>query len=189
MLGRFKLHGAGTSIHKFAASSDGSLSVVIPHGQISDVIAELTGINVLRGLGLLLAKGQTHADIRCGILDFKDHQGRLDTTTVYVDTTNVLITGRGDIDLRSEAMNLALQGDPKKLRLLRLRSPILLHGTLLHPEVGVNVGKLVGQAAMATALATFLTPAAVAIAFIDPGLAKDKDCSTVLSQAAAGVQN
>jgi hypothetical protein len=36
-------------------------------------------------------------------------------------------------------------------------------------------------------LAVLLTPAAAAIAFIDPGLAKDKDCSTVLAQANAGI--
>jgi uncharacterized protein involved in outer membrane biogenesis len=187
MSGRFKFQGAGSSVHKFAASSDGAMSVVIPHGQISDVIAELTGINVLRGLGLLLAKGQSQTEIQCGIVDFKDHQGRLDTTTVYVDTSNVLITGRGTIDLSSENLNLALQGDPQKLRLLRLRSPISLHGTLLHPSVGIKADKLAEQAGVATALGALLTPAAAAIAFIDPGLAKDKDCSTVLTQANAGI--
>ena len=62
MLGRFKFHRKGSSIHKFAANSEGAMSVVIPHGQISDVIAELTGINVLKVLGLLLAKG--HAKLR-----------------------------------------------------------------------------------------------------------------------------
>jgi len=33
-----------------------------------------------------------------------------------------------------------------------------------------------------------LTPAAAALAFVDPGLAKDRDCSTVLAQAQAGVE-
>ncbi|MEA3105545.1 MAG: AsmA family protein [Gammaproteobacteria bacterium] len=188
MSGRFKFHGAGSSVHKFASSSDGAMSVVIPHGQISDVIAELTGINVLRGLGLLLAKGQSQTEIRCGIVDFKDHQGRLASTTVYVDTSNVLITGRGEIDLGSENLNLALQGDPKKLRLLRLRSPISLHGTLRHPAVGIKADKLAEQAGVAAALGVLLTPVAAALAFIDPGLAKDKDCSTVLSQADVGVE-
>ncbi|MDB6082270.1 MAG: AsmA family protein, partial [Gammaproteobacteria bacterium] len=189
MLGRFKFHGTGTSVHKFASTSDGTMSVVIPHGEISDVIAELTGINVLRGLGLLLAKGQAHTEIRCGIVDFKGHQGRLDTTTVFIDTSNVLITGRGNIDLSTENMDLALQGDPKKLRLLRLRSPISLHGTLLHPAVGIKPEKLAAQSGVAAALGVLLTPVAAALAFIDPGLAKNKDCSTVLSQADAGVQN
>jgi uncharacterized protein involved in outer membrane biogenesis len=189
MLGRFEFHGTGSSIRKFAATSDGAMSVVIPHGQISDVIAELTGINVLRGLGLLLSNGHTQAEIRCGIVDFKDQHGRLNATTVFVDTSNVLITGRGSIDLSSETLDLALQGDPKKLRLLRLRSPISLHGTLLHPAVGIKADKLAEQAGVAVALGTLLTPIAAAIAFIDPGLAKNKDCSTVLAQADAGVRN
>jgi uncharacterized protein involved in outer membrane biogenesis len=187
--GRLKFRGTGTSVHKFASTSDGSMSMVIPHGQINDVIAELTGINVLKGLGLLVAKDQTQTDIRCGIVDFKDHDGVLNTTTVYMDTSNVLITGRGKINLQDETLDLALQGDPKKVTLFRLRSPISLHGTFLHPAVGIKAGKLAEQIGVATALGALLTPAAAALAFIDPGLAKDKDCSTLLSQAAAGVRN
>jgi uncharacterized protein involved in outer membrane biogenesis len=187
LLGRFKFHGVGSSVHKFAASSDGAMSVVIPNGRINEAIAELTGINVLQGLGLLFSKEQKMADIRCGIVDFKDHDGTLDTTTVYVDTSNVLITGRGDINLGNEGIDVSLQGDPKKLRFVRLRAPIALGGTLLHPAVGINVPKLAVQAGAAAALGTLLTPAAAALAFVDPGLAKDKDCSTVLEQAHAGV--
>jgi hypothetical protein len=41
---------------------------------------------------------------------------------------------------------------------------------------------------VAAALGTLLTPVAAALAFIDPGLAKNKDCSNVLAEAAAGVQ-
>jgi AsmA family protein len=189
MLGRVKLHGDGDSIRKFAASSTGNLSIVIPHGQINEVIAELMGIDVVRGLGLALSQKQPQADIRCGVIDFKDIHGSVNTTTVYVDTTNVLITGRGSVNLDSEALDLALQGDPKKLRVLRIRAPITIHGTLLHPAIGVKPAKLAEQAGVAAALATLLTPVAAILALIDPGLAKDKDCSTVLEQANAGVQN
>jgi uncharacterized protein involved in outer membrane biogenesis len=113
----------------------------------------------------------------------------LDTTTVYVDTTNVLITGRGDINMHDEDIKLSLQGDPKHLRLVRLRSPITIGGTLDHPSIGLNPVKLAEQAGIAAALGTLLTPAAAALAFVDPGLAKNRDCSTVLAQAAEGVQN
>ena len=188
LAGRFEFHGAGASLHKFAASSNGAVSVVIPHGQITQAFAELTGINVLSGLGLLLAKDEKQAEIRCGIVDFRDQNGRLNTTTVYVDTTTVLITGRGNIDLNTEDLDLALQGDPKKFRFGRLRTPIDLHGTLLHPAVGVKAGKLAEQGAVAAALGVLLTPVASALAFIDPGLAKDKDCSSVFAQANAGIQ-
>jgi uncharacterized protein involved in outer membrane biogenesis len=95
----------------------------------------------------------------------------------------------GDIDMRDEDIKLSLQGDPKHLRLIRLRSPITVGGTLLHPTIGLNAGKLAEQAGIAAALGTLLTPAAAALAFVDPGLAKNKDCTTVLAQAQAGVQN
>jgi hypothetical protein len=189
MLGRFKFHGRGSSVHKFAANSDGAMSVVIPHGQISDVVAELTGINVLKALRLLLSKDPAQTEIRCGIVDFKDQQGSLNTTTVFVDTSNVLITGRGKINLDSEDIDLSLQGDPKKFTFLRLRSPITLGGTLDHPKLGIDAKKLAAQGGVAAVLATLLTPVAAAIAFIDPGLAKNKDCSDVMSLANAGIQN
>lgn len=187
MLGRFAFHGPGASFHEFASNSDGALSVVIPHGEINNVLAELTGINVLKGLGLLISTKSTQTELRCGIVDFKDQHGSLNTTTVFVDTAEVIITGRGKIDLSKETLDLAIQGDPKKLRLLRVRSPITLHGTLEHPAIGVNVGKLAEQGGVAAALGTLLTPVGAALAFIDPGLAKNKDCTTVMAQANAGV--
>jgi hypothetical protein len=64
-----------------------------------------------------------------------------------------------------------------------------MQGTLLHPAVGIKADKLAEQAGAAAALGVLLTPVAAAIAFIDPGLAKDQDCSTVLAQADAGVRN
>jgi hypothetical protein len=71
LIGRFKVHGFGHSIHKLASSADGAMSFVIPNGEINEAIAELTGINVTRGLGLLLAKDETKTSIRCGVVDFR----------------------------------------------------------------------------------------------------------------------
>jgi AsmA family protein len=180
--GRLDIHGFGTSVHKLASTADGSLSVAIPEGQMNDALAELTGINVVRGLGLLLSQKENDTQIRCGIVDFQAQKGMLESKSVFIDTTNVLITGRGNINLGDERLDLTLQGDPKKVRLLRLRSPITLHGTLLRPAVGVKTDKLLAQAGAAIALGTLLTPAAAALALIDPGLAKNKDCSAVMTE-------
>jgi len=183
LVGRLQIHGFGASVHKLASSADGSVSVALPQGQMNNALAELTGINVINGLGLLLSDKHKDTEIRCGVVDFQAQNGMLDSKSVFIDTTNVLITGRGDVDLKDEKLDLTLQGDPKKIRLLRLRSPIILHGTLLHPVVGVKADKLIAQAGIAVALGTLLTPAAAALALIDPGLAKNKDCSAVMAQA------
>jgi uncharacterized protein involved in outer membrane biogenesis len=189
MTGRLKIHGYGTSVHKLAASADGTVSVALPTGQMNEALAELTGIDVSKGLGLLLSQKQANAGIRCGVIDFQAQKGTLDARSVFIDTTNVLITGRGHVDLGDERLDLSLQGDPKKVRFFRLRSPITLHGTLLHPVVGVKAENLVAQAGVAAALGTLLTPFAAALAFIDPGLAKNKDCSAVMAEVQADVSD
>ena len=183
MAGRVQLHGQGASVHKFASNAAGSVSVVVPHGQIRAVLAELTGINVARGLGLLLTKDQHQTELRCGVAAFEAQAGRLNAKSIVMDTTDVLITGRGDIDLRNEQVDLALQGKPKKLRLLRLRSPIRVTGTLSKPRVGIDAEKTVLQAGAGTVIATVLTPIAAVLAFVDPGLAKNADCSALMAQA------
>lgn len=183
LTGRFQFHGSGSSIHKLASSANGQLSVVIPQGEINNAIAELTGINVVRGLGLLLTKNEDKTAIRCSVIDFQAHDGTLAAKTVFVDTTDVLITARGAVDMTSENMDMALQGDPKKIRFTRLRSPITMTGTMAHPVVGLSIKKLAGQGAVAAALGTLLTPPAAILAFIDPGLAKNKDCVASLADA------
>jgi uncharacterized protein involved in outer membrane biogenesis len=184
MAGRIKLHGTGESVHKFASSADGSLSIVVPHGQIRAALAELMGINVARGLGLLLAKNQQQSELRCGVAAFQADQGHLYAKTIVMDTTNVLVTGRGGIDLRNERLDLALQGNPKKFRLLHLHSPVKVEGTLENPKVGIDPEKTLLQAGEGTVLGALLSPIAAVLAFIDVGLAKNADCSALLAQAA-----
>ncbi len=180
--GRMRLMGSGDSIHQFASSARGAISMIIPQGEIDAGIAELTGINVTRGLGLLLGDKDEKTEVRCSVMDFQAEWGTLAAKTFFVDTTDVLISGRGDIDLQDEKLNLGLKGDPKHIRFTRVRAPITVGGTLAHPSIGVDVKKLAGQGAVAAALGTLLTPLAAVIAFIDPGLAKNKDCAAALSQ-------
>jgi AsmA family protein len=189
LVGRLKVHGSGASVHKLASSAEGSISAAVPTGEMNDAVAEATEIDVMKGLGLLLSPNQPNTQVRCGVVDFQAQDGTLASKSVFIDTTNVLITGHGTIDLRNEHLDLSMQGDPKKVRLFRLRSPITLHGTLLHPAVGVKADKLAAQAGVAAALATLLTPFAAAIAFIDPGLAKNKDCAAVIAEAQANVSD
>jgi uncharacterized protein involved in outer membrane biogenesis len=96
----------------------------------------------------------------------------------------VLVTGHGGVDLRNERLDLALQGNSKKFRLLHLQSPIKVAGTLENPKVGIDPEKTLLQAGEGTVLGALLTPIAAVLAFIDVGLAKNADCSALLAQAA-----
>ena len=183
LLGRIKLHGAGTSVHKTAAVADGDVTLVVPQGEMREALAELTGIDLSRGLGLILTKDERKTDIRCGVANFKASDGDLKASTFVIDTTNVLVTGQGDINLKNETLDLSLQGKPKKARMLRLRTPITVRGTLLQPKIGVQPGRLAAQTGGALALGALLTPVAALLAFVDGGLAKDANCSALIGDA------
>jgi len=181
--GRARFVGHGDSVHRVAASADGQVTLVLPHGQMRSTFAELLGINVARGLGLLLAKSQEQTELRCGLADFRVRSGVMAAQQVLVDTDHVLIDGSGTIDLRDETWHLQLRGHPKELRLVRLRAPVTVGGRLRKPEFGVQAGRLAGQAGIAGVLGAIATPFAAIAAFVDPGLAEDADCAALLQQA------
>jgi AsmA family protein len=178
------LEGHGNSVHDIAADSNGTIAAVIPRGEIRQSLAELTGINVLSGIGLLVSGNQQTVPIRCGFAEFQVKDGDARAGRLLIDTEPVLISGDGHITLSDEMLDLNIAGKPKKLRLARLRAPINIRGTLRHPTIGVSVPAVVKQGAVAAAAGVLLTPVAALIAFIDPGLAKDQNCAALLDSAA-----
>jgi AsmA family protein len=183
MVGRAILKGHGKSLHEVGSTAEGTLSIAVPHGDIRNAFAELMGINAANGLGLILTKNQEKTGIRCGVANFKAEGGVFAAQDIVFDTDKVLITGKGEVDLGTENVDLTLNGQPKKFRFFRIKSSIALDGTLSKPKVGVTAGNTPGQIALATALGVLATPLASVLAFIDPGLAKDADCSSLLAEA------
>lgn len=183
MQARLLIEGRGDSLHRVMSDADGTLTLVLPHGDVRSAFAELTGINVAKGLGLLLKGDQDKAPIRCGVAEFGIKDGTMRADNITFDTQNVKITGKGDIRLGPEELDLEIKGDPKKLRLARLRTPIEIKGHLRKPSFGINAGSVVKQGAVAAALGAIATPLAAALAFVDPGLAKNADCAQLLAEA------
>jgi AsmA family protein len=183
MVGRAIIRGRGKSLHEVGSTAEGTLTVVVPHGDIRAAFAELMGINAANGLGLLLTKNQEKTGIRCGVANFKGQGGVFAVQDLVIDTDKVLITGKGEVDLGPEVLDLTLNGQPKKVRFFRIKSPIEVGGTLSKPKVGLKPGNTPGQIALATALGVLATPLASVLAFIDPGLAKDADCGALLAEA------
>ncbi len=181
---RAVIQGRGDSVHNLMKDANGSFAAVIPHGDIRSAFAELTGID-LAGLGLLLAKDQGRAPIRCGVARFAVEGGTAQARSIVLDTQNVLITGGGKVNLGSEQLDLTIRGQPKKLHLVRVRAPVDIKGQLTKPSFQPDKAQLLKQGGIAAALGTVLTPVAALLAFIDPGLAKDQDCSQLLAQAPA----
>jgi uncharacterized protein involved in outer membrane biogenesis len=182
-LGRAKLEGPGASIHAFAAGSRGTISLVVPQGQMRAAFAELLGINVTAGLGRLLAGDTGSSEIRCAVADFTVSGGVATARTFVIDTAPVLAKGSGTINLGTETMNLRIDGETKEPRLIRLWSPITVEGPLTGPRVGVESGAVAGQLGVAAALGALINPLVALLPFVDPGLAEDANCGALISSA------
>jgi uncharacterized protein involved in outer membrane biogenesis len=178
---RVTLTGRGNSLHALASKANGRLTVVLPAGTLRASAAELVGFD-LRAPALKMTGDEAETDIRCGVAGFEVKDGLMTAERLLMDTDPMLITGHGNIDLESEALDLRLQGHPKRPR-LRLRAPLLVQGPLRHPGVKMDAKKPAAQAAGAVVLGTLLTPVAAMLAFVDPGLTKDANCAALLAEA------
>lgn len=183
LLGRLELRGRGDSVHAAASTADGTLTFVVPHGEVDQAFAELIGVDLAKGLDLLLTKKDKKTSVECGVADFDARNGNLQVQQVVFDTKPVLITAKGGINLRRERLDLSIYGHPKQFRILRVKAPILITGTLLHPKVGIKPGSVIAQGAIAAILGAIATPFAAIAAFVDPGLAKNPSCQALLAEA------
>lgn len=182
-LGRARLEGPGSSIHRFAAASKGSISLVVPRGEMRAAFAELLGVNASAGLLKLLSGDQSRADIRCAVADFDVSGGTARVRAMVIDTDVVLAKGSGTIDLGTETLDLRIDGESKKPRLLRLWTPILVRGTLTSPRIGVDTAQVIAQGGLMAALGTIVAPLAALFGFVEPGLAEDADCGALIASA------
>jgi len=180
---RAELHGVGDSVHKAASTANGTVAIAVPNGQMRQLFAEALGIDATKAVGLLIDKSQKETGVRCALADFSANNGVLTARNLVLDTDPVLAKGSGTIDLRTETLDLSLEGKPKTFRLVRVKAPITLTGQILSPHVGIKAGRVPLQAAEAVGLAVVATPLAAVIPFLDPGLAKNADCASLLSEA------
>lgn len=157
---RLVVTGRGASAHEVAASAEGMASVALPQGLIRASLAELVGMD-LRGIGLILENSKRDTPIRCAKVDFAAHAGVFRVQRLTVDTAPVRIAGDGSIEMGNETLDLTLHGEPKSLRVLRLRAPLRIQGTLAHPSFGIAKGDS-------------------KLLLVDPGRAKDVDCAALL---------
>ncbi|MFZ5719563.1 MAG: AsmA family protein [Pseudomonadota bacterium] len=183
LVGRARLTGAGDSVHKAFANADGEVTVVAPGGEIRKAFAELMGVNVVKGLGLLLSDDKSTTPIRCGVAHFRTRDGVMRAEDILLDTGPVLITGKGTVNLGTERLDLRVRGQDKKLRLARVLLPVKATGPIMAPKLGVEPGPALAQGGLAAALGSLLSPLAAILPFVDPGLADDANCGGLLAEA------
>ena len=179
--GRIELHGEGDSMHRILATSTGTVGLIAQGGQISELMVQLAGMNLIKALGLVIS-GDKPTDIRCMATDFSVQRGLMETRAIVFDTEPSIITGDGTVDLATEVMKITLRAKPKSGGIGSLRVPFHIAGTFSEPSIGPDVGALALRGGIAAVLGVLLTPLGALLGTIEGGGGKDADCSALMAQ-------
>jgi AsmA protein len=181
--GEFDLAGSGNSVGNMLASSSGKLGLVVAGGQISKLMMEKAGLHLLEILSLNLT-GDRLVKLRCAVADFDVKQGVMRADALVFDTQVTTLIGTGFIDLKQEVLDLTLNPKTKNTSPVALRTPIYIRGSLAHPVVSIDKGRMAARAAGAIALG-LVNPFLALIPLIDAGPGQDSDCGQLVRDARA----
>ncbi len=181
--GDVTLTGRGNSVGKMLGTANGSVSMVVGQGEVSQLMMEKAGLHLWEMLALRVS-GDRRIVLRCAVADFDVNNGVMATDALVFDTQVTTLLGSGTVDLAHETLNLDLHQRTKRTSPLALRSPIQIRGSFARPSVGVDKTQIALRAAGAGALA-LVNPLLAVVPLVDPGPGADSDCANLLRDAKA----
>ncbi len=154
----FEGNSNGSSIAGLAAGLTGRVYFDIQQGTIPKRLSTLMGgslKNLFVSVQNMFEGERSDSLVLCGFSGFEINQGVADNKAMLLITDNAIISGKGQIDLGTERLNLRLSPRPRDLSLLNLATDIDVKGTLVVPLIQVNKGaaaRKVGKTALGVAL-------------------------------------
>ncbi len=174
--GRAVIDSTGDSVASFAAHGNGSVQLVMSGGgNLSALLVDLSGFEL--GNSLLSALGVPRKDdIECFVGDWALHEGILSTKTMILDTSDNVVTGSGDVDLRNETLDYRVKTQAKHFSIGTLPAPIAITGKFKDPSIKPEVLPLAARGGIVAALGVLFPPAAL-LPTIQFGVGDDPNCA------------
>ncbi len=136
--GYLALKSHGNSMHQLAAQMDGSGSLVMEGGEISDLVLQAVALDLQQALrDLLFTKGRM-MQIACLMAPVQIQDGVLVANPWVMSTTNTLLSLNGDINFKTEKIQMRLLGQPKDYSFFNALTAINVTGDLTHRTATVN---------------------------------------------------
>lgn len=175
-----KLTATGNSVAALLAHSNGELKTLVNDGTVSKLLLEQLGLNI-GNIVLTKLFGDKPVHLNCLAGDFGVRDGLAQTRYFIADTDDALVRIDGSVNLANEKIDLTLKPDTKGLRIISLRAPIYVRGTLKQPDVDIDKGVIAMRAGGALALGALAAPAAALAPLISAGGGGDNQCAALLA--------
>ena len=179
--GRMHLGSEGGSVREMAAHVDGEAFVAMSRGKISHLLMELIGLDVFESIGVAIS-GDEPIEIRCALAKLEAENGRVKVDPLVMDTTDTKITGKGEVDLASEKINVLVTPYSKDFSPFTLRSPIRIGGKLADRDVFPDAAKLGPGDRLKQIVSTTLSAIIGLLPPMDMVLANDSPCRDLLTE-------
>ncbi len=175
--GRIRLTGYGDTVAKSLGSSSGEASILLDHGEISSLMADLMGEDLAKALGVLVTGRENRpVALNCLVGNFDVRDGVAEPQPFLIDTAKSILGLKGSIRLSNETLALQLNGYPKQATPLSLNSPLDIGGTFKKPSISPTP-QTYAHVAAAALLGAFASPFASVLAFIAPGAQQNTNCA------------
>lgn len=203
--GELDLRGQGGSVAQIMEGLNGKSVLTMGKGKLDNKYIELVGADLATSLFNLLnpfekEKGK-HTEINCLVSRFDVRDGLAQSTILLLDTSRMTLVGDGNINLKTEGLDLSLEPSPKQgaglpgvgnvgVSLSEMAKPFKLSGTLANPSLGVDPARAAATVAKSVGGAVLMGPlgAAAALSGGKAVSADENPCAKALETAKTGVR-
>ena len=155
------VRGSGNSVASIMGGLNGYTRVIMGEGKIDNKIIDEFGGDLSKGIFRLLNPAidkKKYTTFECMVTRFDIRDGIADATAFVFNTSMMTVVGEGDINLKTETLDLSLNPSTKgdvagyNLNLGELTQPFILGGTLAKPSLVLDkektalaIGKVLGK--------------------------------------------
>jgi AsmA family protein len=196
------IRGQGASIAGLMESLNGKTVFVMGKGKVDNKYIDILGGDLSTSLFRLLnpfGKETPYTSINCFVSGFDIKDGIANTTTLALNTDHMVVVGEGEINLKTERLNLSLKPVPKEgigtsitgklnVSLSELTRPFKLGGTLAHPSLAVDPTQTAIAFGKAIGGTILFGPVGIAAALVGSSSGDENSCAAAVEAANKGVK-
>jgi len=197
------LQAQGHSISTLMSGLNGRVVSVEREGRIYKRYMDVLGGGLLQELLRLVnpfSEKEEYSELNCAVHVFDISDGLATCKTWLTDTKYTLLTGKGDLDLKEEKLDLLFALSPKKgigisgvaevgVSLPGVARSFKLAGTLARPSLKVNPGGAAGTIGKMVGGFTLLGPLGLAAGLLDVRVGDKDPCREALKALENGTYN
>ena len=189
------LRGQGSSVAAIMAGLNGDTKILMGDGRFNSRYLELIGGDLRASLNKLfnpLAEKEEYATLNCVVNHFEIKNGLAESQVLMIDTNRMTVVGEGDINLKTEALDIGITPDPKEglgadnvatvnVSLSEFAKPFRLKGTLANPSLGIDPTKTLLTFGKTLGGMALFGPAGLATSFVSGKFGENHPCTQSLA--------